>query len=36
MSRSLNLISVAGVTFGLGTGLLLCVWMSAAWFGVAA
>jgi hypothetical protein len=35
MSRSLNLISVAGVIFGLASSLMLCEWMSAAWFGVA-
>ena len=36
MSRSMNLISVAGLFFGLGTPLLLCMWMSAEWFRVAA
>ena len=35
MSRSINLISVAGVAFGLGTALLVCAWMSALWFGTA-
>jgi hypothetical protein len=36
MSRSFDLISVAGAIFGLATSLMLCAWMSAAWFGVAA
>ena len=36
MSRSFNLISVAGVVFGLGTALLFCVWMSAQWFSAVA
>ena len=35
MSRSINLISVAGVVFGLGSALLVCMWMSAQWFGAA-
>jgi len=32
MSRSMNLIPVTGAVFGLGTALLLCMWMSAEWF----